>query len=72
MGDKSDLFFFAGGHVLVAPSADGRGVALGFRQGKVDRREEFSPDRARAIGESLIRCAEGAAARLAAEPEISP
>ena len=34
MGDASDLFFFAGGHVLVAPAPEGRGVTLGFCQGK--------------------------------------
>ena len=72
MAGKSDLFFFPGGHVLVAPSADGRGVAFGFCQGSADRREEFAPARAREIGECLIRCADEIEPRPAAEPEPRP
>lgn len=65
MGDASDLFFFAGGHVLVAPAPEGRGVTLGFCQGKVARAEDLAPAQARQIGESLIRCAEAAQKKLA-------
>ena len=75
-GGKSDLFFFSGGHVLVAPSADGRAVTLGLCKGGAEWREDLSPDRGRALGESLIRCAEdaesrAAEARAAAAPECA-
>ena len=71
MGGKSDLFFFPGGHVLVAPTLDGRGVTLGFSQGSADRREDLSPRLARQIGESLIGCADAIEAPRTG-PEIRP